>query len=104
MEEKPLMMMTGSELIALAKEIYKAIPKPQEPQQKQEPKGDLPEYVLGWNGLARLFGVTVNTAKRRYESGALKGACKVVDGKLVTHSALALEKWSAYLMSKQLNK
>jgi hypothetical protein len=104
MEEKPLMMMTGSELIALAKEIYKALPKPKEPQQKQEPKGDLPEYVLGWNGLARLFGVTVNTAKRRYESGALKGACKVVDGKLVTHSALALEKWSAYQMSKQLNK
>lgn len=104
MEEKPLMMMTGSELIALVKEIYKALPKPQEPQQKQEPKGDLPEYVLGWNGLARLFGVTVNTAKRRYESGALKGACKVVDGKLVTHSALALEKWSAYQMSKQINK
>lgn len=104
MEEKPLMMMTGSELIALAKEIYKAIPKPKEPQQPKEPKGDLPEYVLGWNGLARLFGVTVNTAKRRYESGALKGACKVVDGKLVTHSALALEKWSAYQMSKQINK
>ena len=103
MEEKPLMMMTGSELIALAKEIYKALPKQKEPQPK-EPKGDLPEYVLGWNGLARLFGVTVNTAKRRYESGALNGACKVVDGKLVTHSALALEKWSAYLMSKQLNK
>lgn len=97
-------MMTGSELIALAKEIYKAIPKPQEPQQKQEPKGDLPEYVLGWNGLARLFGVTVNTAKRRYESGALNGACKVVDGKLVTHSALALEKWSAYQMNKQISK
>lgn len=104
MEEKPLMMMTGSELIALAKEIYKALPKPKEPQRPQEPKGDLPEYVLGWNGLARLFGVTVNTAKRRYESGALRGACKVVDGKLVTHSALALEKWSAYQMSKQLNK
>lgn len=104
MEEKPLMMMTGSELIALAKEIYKALPKQKEPQQNKEPKGDLPEYVLGWNGLARLFGVTVNTAKRRYESGALRGACKVVDGKLVTHSALALEKWSAYLMNKQLNK
>lgn len=103
MEEKPLMMMTGSELIALAKEIYKALPKPKEPQQ-QEPKGNLPEYVLGWNGLARLFGVTVNTAKRRFESGALRGACKVVDGKLVTHSALALEKWSAYQMSKQINK
>lgn len=104
MEEKPLMMMTGSELIALAKEIYKALPKPKDIQQPKEPKGDLPEYVLGWNGLARLFGVTVNTAKRRYESGALKGACKVVDGKLVTHSALALEKWSAYQMSKQINK
>lgn len=104
MEEKPLMMMTGSELIALAKEIYKALPKQKESQQKQEPKGDLPEYVLGWNGLARLFGVTVNTAKRRYESGALNGACKVVDGKLVTHSALALEKWSAYQMNKQFNK
>lgn len=104
MEEKPLMMMTGSELIALAKEIYKALPKPKEPKEPKEPKGDLPEYVLGWNGLARLFGVTVNTAKRRYESGALRGACKVVDGKLVTHSALALEKWSAYLMSKQINK
>lgn len=104
MEEKPLMMMTGSELIALAKEIYKALPKQKETQQPNEPKGDLPEYVLGWNGLARLFGVTVNTAKRRYESGALRGACKVVDGKLVTHSALALEKWSAYQMSKQLNK
>lgn len=90
--DKPLMMMTGSELVELAREITKTI-------KETERSADV-ELVMGWSGLAKLFGVSVNTAKARHRTGALDGATYEVDGKIVTNAKKALSQWAEYISKR----
>lgn len=100
METKPLMMMTSDEILLLVDRILSKLNqgKKVETAALDRATNDkiLPEYVIGWNGLAKLFGVTVNTAKARYETGALDAACKIVNGKLLTNAPLAIKLWSEH--------
>lgn len=99
MEEKPLMMMTSSELLELADRIIARLPrKVVETASAAPPDSDkvLPDYVVGWTGLANLFGITPNTAKARYATGALKDACRMVQGKLITQPERAVKAWAEY--------
>lgn len=98
------MMMTREEILDIAGDIIAKLPKRVETATLDRNKEKvLPDYVMGWNGLARLFGVSVNTAKKRYNTGALGSACKFVDGKLITRPELAVKLWAEYKENERKN-
>lgn len=99
--EKLIVTMTADELRAVmlevvreaTQEITKAISTAQQPQEQT----DTPQYVVGMEALASLWGVTERTARKRVESGALEGAVKKECGVVITNAPLALKKWSEHV-------
>lgn len=98
---KPLMMMTGDELVQLAKEIANVLQSNRRTEvATNAPTSKPKEVAIGWIGLAKALGVTPQTAKARFETGALDKACKMIDGKLVTDVERAVLEWAKYKREK----
>lgn len=105
MTEKPLMMMTRAEIKNLIRELAAELKPATETATIQRPSDPFtPRLAVGWIGLAKAWGVTVNTAKARYETGAFNDACKWIDGKLVVNTELAAELWTKHLQEQRAER
>lgn len=108
--DKPIVMMTGAELKALVKEVVEELSVQAQKQAEtatlkhSDNSKEVPTYAVGWGGLAQALGVSINTARKYYETGALEGACVMTGGTLVTRPELARKQWSEYKAEQKNNK
>lgn len=101
MISKPLFLMNESELLELAKKVSVVLNKPERVVETATAEPKERRIVVGYKGLAQALGVTPPTAKYRFETGALDGACKMVNGKLITDADKAVLAWAEYQRKKK---
>lgn len=111
MEDKLLVTMTADELKTvilditkeLTAEIVEAI-KESAPGEEIGATADIPPYVVGYEALASLWGITARTAKKRVDSGVLDGAVRKECGVIIADAPLALKMWSEYVKKKKARR
>lgn len=103
MENKLLVTMTADELKAVILDVTKQVTTEivgaikEAPGRQEEPANDIPPFVVGYEALANLWGITARTAKKRVDSGVLDGAVRKECGVIVANAPLALKKWSEHV-------
>lgn len=85
--KKPIWQMTGAEFLSLNQQFLqgRTTEMPQSPALNPEKR-----YVYGLAGIARLFGCSVQTAKRIKQSGKISNAITQIGRMIIVDADMAL--------------
>lgn len=92
---KPVVMMTGEELLAIQKEAIAGV------SNGDAAAGTLPEFVYGIPGIMQLFNCSKSKAQKIKNSGVISGAIQQDQRTIIIDTRLALKLFKDFTTKKR---